>query len=146
MDHEAAQELFSEYLEGELSPEQQAEVKAHLEGCEECRQELEAFRQTMRALSGLRPLPPPEGFARKVQQRIHRRSRGRFFRADRLFMRVPFEWISFIIIIIMLVLYMLMMETQVKKMKAAAGSGSGRPVPTEQSAPTKKIPTAPPSR
>jgi predicted anti-sigma-YlaC factor YlaD len=124
MDHRAAQDLFSEYLEGELAPEEQAKVAEHLQGCEECRKELETFRHTLRSLSGLRPLPPPDNFARKVQQRIHRRSRGRFFGGERIIQRVPFEWISFVIIIIMLVLYMLMMEQQ-KKLAPAPGSGSG---------------------
>jgi anti-sigma factor RsiW len=105
MDHEAAQERFSDYLEGELAADEQREVAAHLEGCADCRRELEAFRQTLRHLSGLRPMPAPDGFVGKVQQRINKRSRGRFFRVERLLFRVPFEWISFVIIILMLALY-----------------------------------------
>ena len=124
MDHRALQELFSAYLEGDLSPEEQTQVSSHLESCEECRRELASFQRTLRGLSSLRAVPPPEGFSRKVQQRIHRRSRGRFFKTERLLMRVPFEWISFIIIIIMLVLYMLMMEQQ-RKLAPAKGSGTG---------------------
>lgn len=126
MDHRAAQDLFSEYLEGELSPEAQAEVAEHLQGCPGCQKELEVFRQTLRSLSGLRQLPPPDDFSKKVQQRIQRRSRGRFFGAERALNRIPFEWISFVIIIIMLVLYMLMME-QGRRLSPAPGSA--RPAP-----------------
>jgi len=124
MDHRAIQDQFSEYLEGELGPEAQALVTEHLRSCEECRKELEAFRETLRSLSGLRPLPPPDNFAGKVQQRIHRRSRGRFFGAERLVNRIPFEWVSFVIIILMLFLYMLMME-QAKKLDPAPGTSQG---------------------
>ncbi len=123
MDHRAVSDLFSDYLEGELDASTQAQVSEHLKGCEQCRKELETFRQTLDALSGLRTLPPPDNFTRKVQQRIHKRSRGKFFGPERVLQRIPFEWISFVIIIIMLVLYMLMMEQQ-KKLAPAPGSGS----------------------
>jgi anti-sigma factor RsiW len=112
MDHQAAQELFSDYLEGELSPQEQQELSAHLQECESCRAELEDLRKTMSSLSGLMTLPPPEGFVSKVQQKIRKRSRGRFFTPERLLMRVPFEWISFIIIMLMLAMYMIMMLGQ----------------------------------
>jgi predicted anti-sigma-YlaC factor YlaD len=136
MDHEAVQERFSDYLESELPPEEQAEVATHLEGCEACRNELLAFRQTLRTLSGLRPIPAPEGFVGKVQQRINKRSRGRFFRGERLFMRAPFEWISFVIIILMLALYILMMQ-EVRPSKDAGSKGKG---PTPKQLPIKKSP------
>jgi len=112
MDHQAAQELFSDYLEGELSPREREELSAHLQECEACREELEDLKKTMRSLSGLKALPPPAGFASKVQQKIRKRSRGRFFTPERLLMRIPFEWISFIIIMIMLAMYLLMMMAQ----------------------------------
>jgi anti-sigma factor RsiW len=117
MEHGAVQERFSDYLEGELSAEERAEVASHLEGCASCRGELEAFRQTLRGLSGLKSLPPPDGFVGKVQQRINRRSRGRFFSAERLLFRIPFEWVSFVIIILMLVLYILLLEGQMRLVK-----------------------------
>jgi anti-sigma factor RsiW len=130
MDHRAVQESFSAYLEGDLPPEEQTHVAAHLETCEECRKELAAFQQTLKRLASLRPLAPPEGFSRRVQQRIHRRSRGRFFKSDRLLMRVPFEWISFVLIIIMLVLYMLLLEGEARRVQPEMGGdqmGTGIP-------------------
>jgi predicted anti-sigma-YlaC factor YlaD len=131
MDHQAAQELFSDYLEGELTEEQRGELIVHLDGCADCREELDSLRQTLRSLSGLRPLPPPDNFARKVQQRIHRKSRGRFFGQDRVLLRIPFEWISFVIIILMLAVYMLLMQSQVK-LRSGASNGSGTTLPVPQ--------------
>jgi predicted anti-sigma-YlaC factor YlaD len=128
MDHQAAQELFSDYLEGELPPEQSGALIAHLESCAACREEFEALQQTLRSLSGLRILPPPDNFTLKVQQRIHRRSRGRFFTAENLLTRLPFEWISFVIIILMLVVYILLIQGQVKQVQPGPGSGAGTSV------------------
>lgn len=126
MDHETAKELFSDFLEGELSEQQEAELRTHLEDCRSCRAELEALRETLRSLSGLKQIQPPEGFARKVQQRIRRRSRGRFFSAESFLKRVPFEWISFIIILLMLVMYyMVALQGQVKGVKPAPAKDGG---------------------
>ena len=98
MDHQRAKELFSQYLEGDLPPEQQSEIEAHLDQCQTCKVEMEALEKTLSSLAGLAAVPPPKDFDRKVQQRIRRRSRGRFFAPENLLNRIPFEWISFIVI------------------------------------------------
>jgi predicted anti-sigma-YlaC factor YlaD len=125
MDHQDAQELFSDYLEGELPPEQQRELTAHLEGCEPCQREFSVFQQTLRSLSGLQILSPPEGFVGKVQQRIYRRSRGRFFITERMMLRIPFEWISFIIILLMLAMYLILILGQARPIGPDLGNGKG---------------------
>jgi predicted anti-sigma-YlaC factor YlaD len=117
MDHQAARELFTEFQEGDLVTEKQIEVQEHLESCAECRAEFEAFQLTVRSLSRLQRLKTPPEFVGKVQQRIHRRSRGRFFGHERLLLRIPFEWISFVIIILLLAMYLMMLQTQVKELK-----------------------------
>jgi anti-sigma factor RsiW len=55
-DWESQRERLSEYLDGELTPEERAAFDAHLRECEQCQRELAALRQT-RAL--LRALPTP---------------------------------------------------------------------------------------
>ncbi|MCC6748071.1 MAG: zf-HC2 domain-containing protein [Deltaproteobacteria bacterium] len=124
MDHQRANELFSEYLEGELPPEEKQAVEEHLAGCDTCRAELEAFRTTLRGLSGLHTLPPPTDFAHQVEQRIHRRSRGRFFGDDRTLSRIPFEWLSFALIVFVLAMYVLLMLDS-KKVATPPKGGSG---------------------
>jgi anti-sigma factor RsiW len=137
MDHQSAIELFSEYLDGELPAEQAAELEAHLEKCETCREELETLRKTLRGLAGLPPVPPPDQFARKVQQRIRRRSRGRFFGQESWLTRIPFEWISFVIIILMLLMYFMVIQEQVTRVKPdqGSGTGSGKTVPPQTGPP-----------
>lgn len=133
MDHDLAKTLFSDYLEGELAPEQAAELEEHLSGCADCAAELEALRGTLNTLATLRRVPPPPEFVSQVQQRIRKRSRGRFFTPEKLLTRIPFEWISFVLIILMLALYMMSMIPQVKGPAGAGDAGvdgGTRPVPT----------------
>ncbi len=139
--------LFSDFLEGELSPEETARLRSHLDGCEPCQTELEELRQTLNSLSGMKHIPPPPGFLNKVKQRIRKRSRGRFFAPDKLLNRLPFEWISFIIILIMLVYFMYTMQatvTDVKPDPKAKGptekvESKEQTVPKEGGAAPKKI-------
>jgi predicted anti-sigma-YlaC factor YlaD len=131
MEHQQAQELFSDYLDGELPPEEQEAFLSHLQCCAICQKELNTLKQMIHSLSGLPKVPVPHGFDRKVQQRIYRRSHGRFFRSESVFMRLPFEWVSFIIIIIMLVLYLFMIQNHMKSVSPTlppAQDGSFLPI------------------
>jgi len=150
MDHEKARELFSKHLDGEIDGEQRRELEVHLEGCDDCRQELATLRMMMSTLAGLAPAEPPKDFARKVQHTIRRRSQGRFFSAEGLLRRIPFEWISFVIILLMLVMYYMVVQTaQVKPAPAPEVDGGGAPrrAPTSQPAsqPASR-PVVPPGR
>ena len=109
MDHQQARELFSDFLEGDLPAERAAALRAHLDGCEACREEIEILRTTLQSLSGLHDLPAPAQFTSRVEHTIRRRSRGRFFGDQPLWGRFPFEWVSFVIIVALLVLYLFMM-------------------------------------
>ena len=110
MDHQDAKELFSEHLDGDLTDAQSEQLRQHLDGCEECRSELAALEQTLKSLAALSPVKPPPDFERQVQQRIRRRSRGRFFQPESLLSRLPFEWISFVIIMLMLLMYFMLVQ------------------------------------
>ncbi len=79
-----ARDLFSQAYDGELTGDQQRAFDALLEGDEGLRREFEGFRAMMqqtRSLGSdeLDAAPPPE-FVASVQDRIRRRSRGRYYR------------------------------------------------------------------
>ena len=93
------------------------------------------MRKMMSTLAGLAPAEPPADFARKVQHTIRRRSRGRFFSAEGMLRRIPFEWISFVIILLMLVMYYMLVQTaQVKPAPGIDGGVEQKRAPATQPA------------
>jgi len=54
----AAQELISEHMDGALGPGREAELKAHLEGCRDCRELAGDFAAIVRGATGLVSLEP----------------------------------------------------------------------------------------
>lgn len=62
---------LSAFVDGELSEEEKTEVLAHVEACEDCREQL-AELMTMRAAFGeMEEYDVPEGFAEGVMTRLH---------------------------------------------------------------------------
>jgi anti-sigma factor RsiW len=109
--HARLQERMSAYVEGELPGEEKAAVEQHLATCTQCRTNLELFRETIGKLSQLKK-KAPQTFLPSIQQQIRDRSRGRFFsRRWLLFGRIPFEWISLVMIIAMLVYYIATLQS-----------------------------------
>jgi anti-sigma factor RsiW len=110
--HTRIVDAFSAYLEDELAPEEKASLEHHLSACIQCRTSLERFRRTLGGLGRLRQSAAPNSFLAAIQQQIHRRSRGRFFRRRwLLFGRIPFEWLSLAMIVAMLVYYLVMLQS-----------------------------------
>jgi len=70
---------LSAYLDGELTAEDAAEVRAHLAGCESCRAEVESLRATKTLVGRLAQPSLPAGFAAGVWSRIERPSPRRWF-------------------------------------------------------------------
>ena len=109
--HSRLTERMSAYLEGELPADEKAAVELHLAACTQCRANLQQFRDTMGKLAQLKK-KAPQSFLPGIQQQIHARSRGRFFgKRWLLFGRIPFEWVSLVMIIVMLVYYIITLQS-----------------------------------
>lgn len=109
--HSRLTERMSAYVDDELPPEEKAAVEQHLATCIQCRTNLQRFRDTIGRLSALKK-KAPQSFLPDIQQQIHTRSRGRFFgRRWLLFGRIPFEWVSLVMIIAMLVYYIVTLQS-----------------------------------
>jgi anti-sigma factor RsiW len=52
-------DLLSAYLDGELTPRGVEDVRAHLEGCAECRRELQSLSEVRMLVRDLPPVDPP---------------------------------------------------------------------------------------
>lgn len=72
MEHEKAQTLLSDYLEGELEPDLVSELELHLSQCSECRSVLESLKQLMGVVRAIPPVRVPDNFASKVRRRARR--------------------------------------------------------------------------
>jgi predicted anti-sigma-YlaC factor YlaD len=111
MDHGAASDMFSDFVDGTLAPRDKATLEQHLAACIQCRTELESFRRAVGSLGKLKQTAPA-GFLPGIQQQIYKRSRGRFFgRRWKLFGRIPFEWVSLATIIAMLIYYIVALHS-----------------------------------
>lgn len=64
--HHDARELLSALLDDALAGEQRLAVQRHVDGCDECRRELERLRQTVGLLHRLPPARAPVGFVDRV--------------------------------------------------------------------------------
>ena len=59
---------LSEYLDGELDPDLESELRLHLEHCEDCSMVVDTTRKTIEIFCNTGPAPLPED----VQQRLNR--------------------------------------------------------------------------
>jgi anti-sigma factor RsiW len=66
----AAQELISDYVDGGLAPDREAELKAHLEGCRECREVARDFASIVQGAKGLVSFEPSEAVWPKIAAEV----------------------------------------------------------------------------
>ena len=73
-EHQRVGEMLSAYMDGELSPKEQARVEKHLAQCADCAQNLHTLRQTVALLGQLSPVAVPRSFAIRPAQVAQRPS------------------------------------------------------------------------
>jgi anti-sigma factor RsiW len=110
LDHTQASEMFSAYLDGELSAEDAQALEAHLASCDKCRGELETFKKIVGAAKGLHKMAAPQDLVRGVTSRIEKRSRGLFFHRKKR--RPPYEMFSLLMLAVLLVVYIILKIAQ----------------------------------
>lgn len=74
MNCEQAREQLSAYLDDMLGPRESQLLKEHLASCPSCAADLSRLQACVGHLHALPAVRAPEGFARRVQERIRRRS------------------------------------------------------------------------
>lgn len=73
------EERLSAYLEGDLSPEETDTLLAHLDQCQPCTEKLTELEDARQLFEKLPRQTTRGDFQEKLETRIRRRSRGRFF-------------------------------------------------------------------
>ncbi|PIW02574.1 MAG: hypothetical protein CO108_23820 [Deltaproteobacteria bacterium CG_4_9_14_3_um_filter_63_12] len=90
--HQEMIDLFSDYYDEELDPVQVANLEAHFDACETCREEYRSFKGSLSLFGGLKEAHVPDDFLKEVTTSINRQSRGTFFKESWIFgLRVPYE-------------------------------------------------------
>jgi predicted anti-sigma-YlaC factor YlaD len=97
--------LFLSVHDGDVSDSEKKAFFDHLDSCDNCRSEWEAYLITLNEVSGMYPLAPPDEFAKRVKQAIGRRSKGRFFGEERAF-SLSFAIVSFVLIVLVMLSYL----------------------------------------
>jgi predicted anti-sigma-YlaC factor YlaD len=105
MDCEKVRTLFVDLEDEALSPELLRDIEEHLKTCDSCRTEWHAYKQTVKEISGMYPIVPPEDFTLKVKETIGRRSKGRFFNESRT-LNLSFAIVSFVLILLFALIYL----------------------------------------
>ena len=70
-------ERLSNYLDGELSPEEAEQLRAHLSECDRCSAALAAYRELDDKLARLKLDRPPSELRRSIYQQIDQKRRSR---------------------------------------------------------------------
>jgi anti-sigma factor (TIGR02949 family) len=65
---------ISNYLDGEISAELRDRMQAHFEACEHCSAVLDGTRNVVQLVGDGRVFPTPEGFSRRLYQKIRSRA------------------------------------------------------------------------
>lgn len=90
------------YLEGELSPRESEELRAHLASCETCRETLEDLKNTDRLVRGLAEVEPPPWLQQQIMTRLRQeaKEKKRFLRKIffPLYIKIPVQAFAVIVI------------------------------------------------
>jgi hypothetical protein len=89
MNHDEFLLGIDEYLDGDLPPEEEAAMEAHLADCGECRGEIQTYRRLRRLAFASEPVPIPDDLGYRIRRRLEevpgfRRPRGRLLRLSTL--------------------------------------------------------------
>lgn len=76
MNCEKAKELLWGYCAEELTAIEEAELEQHLEGCAECRQELELCREMQEMMKNLPEEELPEGYHTELMQKLEKEAKA----------------------------------------------------------------------
>jgi anti-sigma factor RsiW len=72
MEHEQAQKLLSCYVDKTLDPKSTQKLETHLEGCRECRGDLDLLKKTLQAIGEIPPAEVPSDFSARLRRKARK--------------------------------------------------------------------------
>jgi hypothetical protein len=126
-----ARESLSAFLDEALTPDERRPIEAHLEGCAECRRELERLRHTVALLHRVEPARAPVGFVDRVTTAARPRPWYRRVAAAAflpLSVKVPAE-VTALVMVALLAIYVF---ERTPALQQAAREETARPAPSIQ--------------
>ena len=103
---QAAREMFSEYIDEELTQEQKGAFDLHLKECPSCKRELEELVKVHKLFASAERFEAPYGFATRVMAHLEEPEKGAFSRLKHFvlgrafFLRVVEVAFAFVIMLI----------------------------------------------
>jgi predicted anti-sigma-YlaC factor YlaD len=61
---------LSDYLEGDLTPQLRLQIEEHLQSCDHCTAVYDGLRNVLRLLAAEKAIELPEGFSRRLYERL----------------------------------------------------------------------------
>jgi anti-sigma factor RsiW len=119
---------LSDYLDGTLAADKKKDVEAKLESDEDYKRILGELKETRKpdeisAVLKARKAPAPEAFSEKLEDRINKRSAGRFFGRKTFGDRVPFTALMVVAVIGLLVIAYVLWSSQTGSLKVDKRGG-----------------------
>ena len=94
LSHREAKDLFAPWVDDELAAPDAVRLRAHLDGCEDCRVGWEAYERVVKTARSLERVRAPEGLSSIILRRVRRRRFGpRPSMVNHIQNRVPVEMI-----------------------------------------------------
>jgi hypothetical protein len=104
---DATLELFSDYSEGKLGPQESSDLEKRFEAEPQLKKAYDEFLEAGTALSQMHKMSAPQDFEKSVEDSIRERSAGRFFGRRAFGDRIPYELLAVILLLLALGLYWL---------------------------------------
>lgn len=127
--------MLSDYVDGTLTAAERAEVEAALAADPALRAEVDELRASMSLLKSLPPTTAPGDLGKAVEDKIHKRSAGRFFARRTLGDRVPFG--------VLLVVGLMLLVSLAWVLRSSSSGSLKRERPAPTAPPTERIAPTP---
>jgi len=100
MEHNDVRHKLSEYLDGSMTAQEQAEIEAHLKTCQECESALNELQKTIEQIKAIEEVEPPAWMTQKIMAKVRSEAEEKKSIFQRLFypliVKLPLEAVAIV--------------------------------------------------